>query len=386
MEIKQTETKQSETKPQPKPEAKPNDSKPKNARETIEKKMEAAGVTKRTLYSGVGIFGCLLVTVVMSITGIGFNPDVFFTWNYWTGMIIQFAISIFSMITGQQIGEDIHRNNPNSQYRIELRAYRSTYEVLDQSGLISYFDAWLTVYRAKKLEKKIEQTLLDLGMKQKQVLDLDMTEIYKLDKPFRKDWTDTPYYEKYLDPKTGKSETVFKSLSEEQIEALKWILQGKVTLAYISPSYFLNALNESGSDEWDSAAAADKRKPQKMVSGYTYKLFTMLVISAITNGIFASPYDDGGSVWLSIASRIFALITSTVWGVFLGFQIVKMDTVYLSYKSYILKLCHDDCVSGRFKPETIEEQALRELEEYESSVVVPEVVTEEPSVPLIEHK
>lgn len=363
------------------------ETKEKNAKERLEEKISNAGVTKRTLYSAIGIFGCLFLTIVMSITGAGFDPAVFMTWNYWTGMIIQFAISIFSMITGQQIGDDVQRNKPNGQYRRELKNYKANYALIDDTGWIAYFDAWLSLYRERKLQKKIEETLRDLGMKQKEVLDLDFNDIAKLEHPFRKDWTGTPYYGKYLDPKTGKSETAFKSLSPDQIEALRMIMEGKVTLPYISPSYFLDALKDSGGDEWQSAANADKRKPQKMALSYSYKLFSMLAISAITNGLIAIPYEDGGSVALSIASRIFVLITSTVWGIFLGFQIVKMDTVYLTFKSYIVKKFYNDCKSGEFKPETVEQQAARELAEYEAeqkaaaeAVVTPEVVGEPPLI------
>jgi hypothetical protein len=66
-----------------------------------------------------------------------------------------------------------------------------------------------------------------------------------------------------------------------------------------------------------------------------------------------------------------------------------MDITFLSFKSFVLKLYANEYESGQFKPETIEEEAERELAEYEAekekaaeSVVEPEIVPSE-DVPLM---
>lgn len=365
-----------------------NERKAKGVKAIIDGKLDAYGVTKKTLYSIVGILGCLVLTIVMSITGLGFNPDVFMTWNYWVGMIIQYGIAIFAMITGRQIGDDVQRNKPGCQFRVELGVYRSSYDRIDKGGFFDYFEGWLEVYRAKKTEKKTRDTLREFGIKQVEVLDLDLTDLPKLNEPFKKNWTGTPFYEKYLDRRTGKSETIFKSLSPEQIQVINQIMHGAVKVSEVSSSYFMNALKGTSVDEWERAAVSDKKKGAKLASGYSYRLFMMLVLSLISNGLVNIPYEDGASMALNIAMRIFVLITSTIWGIYLGFKVVEMDIVFLAYKSYILKLYADEFENGVYKVDTIEEQARKEYEAHEEekrkavdAVVDPEPV--EPSTSLM---
>ena len=363
-------------------ESKLNERKRKGIKAIVEGKMEDYGATKRTAYSIIGIVGCLVVTVVMSITGMGFDPSVFRTWNYWTGLIIQYAIAIFAMITGRQMGDDTQRNKPDGQYRKELKTYKGHYERVDAMGYITYFDAWLTIYKDKLLKKRIMDVLADFGIRQVQVLDLDISDVPSLAKPFTKDWTGTPFEDKYRNPETGESKTVFLSLNEVQREALSGILQGLVKVEHISPSYFLNALKGTSTDGWRQAAKADKKIGAKLLTSYTYKLLMILAISLVTNGLIPDPYESGDAVALNIATRIFTLLSATIWGIYTGFKIVEMDIIFLAYKSYILQLYADESEKGVFKPETVEQQAQREFDEYQQrqreavdSVVTPEVIT-----------
>lgn len=361
-------------------EAKKEEKKEREVRKLIDAKIEEYGMTKKTLYSVFGIMGCLLLTIVMSITGMGFNPAVFMTWNYWVGMIIQFGIAIFSMITGQQIGDDTQRNRPDGQYRKELGYYRTQYNRIDANGIFEYFEAWLETYKERKLQKKIIDTLRDFGIAQVEVLDLDFNDLPELVRPFSKDWSETPFYEKYYNPKTEKSETKFLSLTKDQIDAVTKIKQGYVKIPSVSSSYFMNALKGTSVDEWERAAKADKKKGGQLANGYTYRIFMMLILSLASNGIITSPYADGGAVALNIATRIFVLVTSVIWGIFLGFKSVELDMTFLAYKTYIIKMYADEYANGKFKPETIEEKAERELREYEEQAKKKESETITPTI------
>lgn len=337
----------------------------KGVRALVEGKLEQYGATKRTMYSIIGILGCLLLTVVMSITGLGFDSSAFMTWDYWTGMIIQFGIAIFAMITGEQMGDDTQRNKPNSQFRRELDHYRKERERIDSLSIFDHFEAWLSWYRYRKLQKKIRDTIHEFAIKQDEVLNLDLTDVDKLAEPYEKDWTGTPYYDKYLNPRTGKSVTRFLSLSDDQREALKAVLSGAVKMPEVSSSYFMNALKGTSVDEWERASKADGKKGQKLASGYSYRMVSMLLVSLVINGLMPMPYESASAVALNIATRMFVLVSSAVWGIFLGFKIVEMDIVFLSYKTYILKLYCDEYESKKFSPYTVEEQADREYKAYE---------------------
>ena len=124
---------------------------------------------------------------------------------------------------------------------------------------------------------------------------MDLTDLDNLRNPWVKDWKDTPYEEKYFDPKKGESKTKFLSLSEDQIEVVKHILAGGIQVSFVSPSYFLNALKGTSVDEWERASKADKKRGSKLASGYSYRLFVMLVLSLISNGLMAVPYESASA-------------------------------------------------------------------------------------------
>lgn len=365
------------------------DKKNKDIKSIVEGKLDNYGITKKSIYATIGIIGCLFLVVVMSITGTDFKTDVFVTWNYWITLMIQYGIAIFSMITGRSIGDDTQRNKPNGQYRRELKNYSDNYARIDKLGIYEHFEKWLVTYRERKRQKKIADILRDWHISQSEVLDLDIAELPNLSSPWKKNWENTQFYEKYLNHDTGKSETIFRSLTDEQIEVLRQIMNGKVQVPNVDASYFLNALKGTSVDEWERAAKADKKKGAKVVSGFTYRLIMMLAISVALNGLIPAPYEDTSvsTVFLDLAKRLFTMISSTIYGIFLGIKVVEMDIVFLGYKSLILKTYGDEYENGTFRPETVEEQARREYEEAEEkrkkaieSVVVPET----DDVPLLE--
>ena len=352
----------------------------KSVKEIIDGKMDAYGMTRRSVYSILGILGCLTLTLVWSIVGTNFDPAVFLTWNYWISLIIQFAIAIFSMITGRQIGDDMSRNRPDGQFRRELAGYERERTKIDSIGMFEYFETWLEIYRAKKVMNKTKETLREFGIKQDEVLDLDLHDIPQLRKPFKKSWVGTPFEGKY-----ENDETIFMSLDDEQIEAIMQIRKGAVKVPYVSSSYFMNALKETSVDEWNRAAKADKKKGLRLASGYSYRIAIMLAVSVALNGIVPAPYENAvaATVAMNVVQRVFTLISSSLWGYYLGTKVVDMDIVFLAYKSLILKTYTSECESKTFVPETIKEKAEREYNEYKEaerqaaeSVITPETVGE----------
>jgi len=343
----------------------------KDLRALVDGKMDDYGVTKKTVYSVLGLLGCLFLVIVLSITGANFDPAVFLTWDYWVMLIIDYAIAIFSMITGRQMGDDMNRNSPEKQYRRELRNYSIQYKRIEDGRMEAHFPTWLGIRRDKKRVDKIHDILKDWHIFQFEVLDLDVSELGNLKNPYKKEWKGTPYYEKYLheelNPDTNEKETVsrtyFKTMSKDQIEVIKAILEGKITVSDVSSSYFLNALKGMSTDEWERAAKAEKKKSTFLTSGYMYRLISMFALSIVLNGIAPSPYGSSAStIWLNIARRVFVMVMSTTWGIYLGMKVVDMDCVFLCFKTLILTEYANDVDSGEFKFKTEEEIAKEQYE------------------------
>ncbi len=326
-------------------------------------------MSKKTLFSMLSIAVCIILIIVLSVTGALFNPEVLKDVTYWINVILSCAICIFGMITGQQMGDDMSRNNPLGQFRISLKKYSSSYKKVDDGKMSSHFEDWLDLYRQKKIFRKMRRLLKDNGVHQMEVLDLDLSELSNLKTPWKKDWEHTPSYKKYYDEESKESITYFLSYTEEQIEVIEYCIQGKVKVSILPPSFFMDALNQSERDIWESAANSSKKKNLYLSSSYAYRLAALVAVSIVFAGLQPQAYDQY-SITLAIVnlvSRIFTLTMAVIWGIYIGFELVKIDISFIDFKTDILSQYANEYEDGSYKPETIEERAKRIYEEAEKN-------------------
>lgn len=363
-------------------------------------KMEAKGITKKTIYSVLGILVCGALTIVLSITGARFDPTKIMTVAFWVGVAITWGLAIWSMISGERIGDDYSHNNPKGQFRAELKKYDERYQSLDGKSLIAVFPDWLDFYKDELLQKKIKDLLVrDYHIVQLEVLDLDMTELGSLKEPYKKDWRGTRFASKYQ----GNEEpfvTYFDSLTDSQIKVVKAVKEGKVKIADNHYTYFLSALTKYTTDMWEEAASQQKWKGIKTAASFAARLIVIMMWSVIENGIVPEVYDSpAATMALNIASRLFTITSSTIAGIWIGMKMVDTDTTFLAYKTLILKTCEDDVDAKKFVYESPaarakrlyeerqkaiqeeEEKRRKEQEEAAKNVVTPEVVKAIPQTP-----
>lgn len=341
-------------------------SKEKLEKAIIQNKLNSYGVTRKTLYSFGSVLVCIGLVIVLSVTQAIFDTSILFTVAFWVEFAILAGLSIFGMITGQQVGDDMSRNNPKGQFRMSLSRYSNIYQIINSCALFAFFEDWLDNYRERKLKRKIENVLKDAGIKQMEVLDLDLSELEKLKQPYKKSWKDTIYEGKYK----GDT-TYFLSCSDEQIELIRAALTGKIRVSKLPRSFFMNALNTSEKDMWESAARQGTKKASYMSVNYVYKLLMLLALSVLSAGLTPGLTEgvSAATIWLSLMKRLFCLITAYVWGIYIGHQIVRIDITYLDFKIDILSLYNDEVKTNIYKLKSIEKQAQIE---YENMVVIEE--------------
>ena len=325
-------------------------------------KFEKYGLTRKSFYSIIRVLACILLIVIVSIAHVGFNKEFYKNIDYWINLTILCGLAIFGMFTGEQMGDDINRNNPKGRFRRSLGKYSAQYEKVDQKKLFSYFEDWLDFYRDRKLKKKIKDILKENGIHQLEVLDLDLSELSNLSKPFKKDWKGTENEKKYYNAKKNESITYFMSYDEEQIELIKFCKKGKVKVSKLPSSFFTDALNVYEKDMWESAAHSQAKKNAYLSLNTTYKLFGLLAFSFLMAGL--EPLADGDTtaqeVLYSLFSKLFTLITSIIWGMYIGMELVKIDTTYLDYKIRMLSLYEEEYDLKIFNPKSIEQKAEEE--------------------------
>lgn len=330
----------------------------KLSKAVLENKIKKYGITRKTFYSAGSVVVCILLIIVLSITQATFNAESISTLVFWIDFAILSGLSIYGMISGRQTGEDISRNNPNGAYRASLNKFAVAFNKIDELMLFAYFDRWLEIYREKKLNKKIESILKDNGIHQMDVLKLDLTELEKLTSPFKKTWQGTDEV------------TYFLTYTKEQIEIIKCCMSGKVKVSKLPRSFFVDAFYNSEKDMWESAANSNKKKGAYLGFNYLYRIIVLLVMCIISAGLTPGNTTSSGEVILSLAKRVFGVITAFVWGIFVGFEMVKIDITYLNFKTDILNTYFEECQLQLYKPQTIEEEA---KSNYNKSIEIEEV-------------
>lgn len=319
----------------------------------LNNKLNKYGVTKKTAYSLGGMLICIFLIIVLSITQAQFDTTLIGTVNFWIDFVILAGLCIYGMISGQQTGDDMSRNNPNGRFRSSLKKFENTFNRIDALMLFAYFDEWIEIYREKKLKKKIESMLKDNGIHQMEVLKLDLTEVDKLNEPFKKEWNN------------GDKDTYFLTYTPEQIEVIKYCMAGNVKVSKLPRTFFIDAFYHSEKDMWESAAKSNQKKSAYLGINYIYRLVALLVLSILSAGL-TSGMADGASqaeVWLDLAKRVFCVVTAFLWGIFIGFEMVKIDISYIDFKTDVLNLYYQEYELKLYTPNSLEEKAKKIYEE-----------------------
>lgn len=316
----------------------------------LNEKLSKYGVTKKTVYSIGSLIACILLIVVLSVTNASFNGQSLKTTEFWINFSILAGLCIYGMIVGSQTGEDTAKNNPNGAFRISLGKYGNIFSTIESQMLFAYFDEWVDFYRERKLKKKIEGLLKDNGIHQMEVLKLDLNELYLLSSPYKKTW------------KNGE-ETYFLSYTKEQIALIKYCISGNVKVSKLPRNFFLDVVYQSEKDMWESAARSSKKRNTYLSVSFVYKILALLAMCIISSGLEPGAINGQADVWLSLTKKIFCVLSAFVWGIFLGFEIVKIDKSYLDFKTDVLKQYYQEFQLKIYTPETIEEKAKKAYEE-----------------------
>ena len=121
----------------------------------LSNKLESYGMTRKTIYSIGSVLMCMLLVVVLSVTQAAFDVALLGSVAFWVDFAILAGLSIFGMIAGQQVGDDVARNKPDGAFRKSLKRYTTIYDFINSSSLFAFFEGWLSFYKARKQKRKI---------------------------------------------------------------------------------------------------------------------------------------------------------------------------------------------------------------------------------------
>jgi hypothetical protein len=306
---------------------------------------------RKTLLSIVSIFFILAVIIVSTCFNAGLDPSKWLSAEYLSTLLITLAIAVFGMISSTGLGDNYYRTN-------EVGLFKKTYDDYNSSRLkitpiLDKFSAWNNNLYNIEYQSKITRFLkVDNGIKQaEQILKLDRTQVILLNEPCKFEIDGKEFY--------------FKSLSQEQIDAVLLVFDGKIKLKFVHDSYYLNAYSRSKSKSmYEQASVQEKTRQKKFIGLIAYRLIISILIGLIFAGLIVDKINgDGGTkqMWLNLMSRLFTFFTSMSWGFFIASEMIKDECIFLAYKTRTLETFYLDVeVNKTFMPKTEEELAYEE--------------------------
>lgn len=314
------------------------------------------------------LFGLVLV-VILTIFSTGLDPSQWGSREFLSDLAINSAILIMFMVGGIGLGSDYARNNITGLYNVSYQEYIAKRGEIDP--YVGDFNPWADEFYERKLRQMRKDYLISKGIRQADlILDLDRLDAMKLGKPQTLIVNGVEHH--------------FLSLTEEQVEEVGKVFEGKVSMNRLDDQFFLTAFGkaEQGND-YKAAGLAKRRKTERFVASLAFKLVMSFGLTLILTGLVVDSVsgEDTAEIVTKLISRLVTAMTSTSWGFMTGSDLVKDEIPTLVFKTTSLGLFLNEIKSGQFKPKSAEELAKKQIEEAKKaeeeaikSIVIPDAV------------
>ena len=305
---------------------------------------------KGLLVSTSFIFVAIIVAIA-SFSNAGIDPNYWKSSKFITDMIFTVALVIVGVVTGQAEGDNLFRTNEKGLFNTNYNKFNN--ERTKVEPFIDKFSDWnYHFYKKEYYNKCIRFLNNDYGIKQAElVLQLDRTQVIKL-----------------LEPQCfiidGK-ERYFNSLTKEQIDAVLYVLDGKLKVKFVNDGYFLNAYSKNNRKSmYEQAGEQEKTKRKKFVFLMFYRILTTVLVGMVLTALVIDKAqgEDTAQAFMKLLSRYFTLFSSVGWGIYIASDMIKDECVFLDYKAITLENFYLDVVVNKtFKAKTEEEKAYEKI-------------------------
>lgn len=332
-----------------------------------EKKYSQYLKDKKTIFTIICLTFVFVLTILMS-----FGVSLFFrsikSEEFWSDLAISFVLCVYCLYAGVPEATNFYKKKTGGRYQNTLNDFLA---IRDKNGKRdNEFNQWLDGYY-KESKKDYFKSILTLhGNINPFVLDLDYYELDNLKKPFKKNWDDTEF--------KGRKDTYFRSMSDEQIEIVKEIFEGKINVSQIPSDYFKTYDGHIINSEYVYQSKVKKKNTMAFMLLVFYRILFVFAFAFVFAIIGFKIADYGGNVGAEVfkrvitaISRVRTMLTSFVYGFSLGKLMVEKDCDILVFKTKVNKLFDND---KDFKPLNEDELAKAEYEEYEKNKIKCDII------------
>ncbi len=272
-------------------------------------------------------------------------------WNEWLGdTILILGLGICGMVLGESSGLDNQKSLTNGRYQNKLKEYLDIKNKI--VGETFYFSQWLVLKRNRDLLEKQRDYLSSFGIPypEKILENLDISEVQVLKtRPIVKD------------------NFIYKTITEEQFEALKWVYEGNIKIVNDNTNYFFETNSKKTHKSSIEMGEVFRKQDLKInVIFKVSKIVMTIIISMVWATFTISEAGGGGSeVAVNLFSRLISLFGGLLGGISSAVARVINLSDELENKINVLNEFIFDLENPNksgFKPKEYEEVAKEELE------------------------
>lgn len=310
--------------------------------------------------SNIKILTILTVVVFIILTtlvNVGLDPNNFNIFTWFSNTILSIGISIAGLLLGESIANDSLKQKENGLYQRSLRAYIEIQTAI--TSIKMYFNDFLLWFKDKETFCKQVDYLTSLDIREAKDI-IKYLEIEKVD-------------ELLIKPIMLENGVIIRKKTEEQIEAIKKVLSGKVNVKTSMGSYYLNANeNHSSKSILEEGKRIDKKISDYVKVSRTSKIVISICVSLLFATITFTEIQDTPLI-VSITKLTLRLCTF-VSCLYCGWQteaeVIKELSKKIENKTDVLTIFKTSYDSGEFKPSLYEDLARKEYEEYINKITL----------------
>lgn len=309
---------------------------------------------KESLFVILSFCCMLLIIFVTSIANAGLDPSKLWTTENLSNALINISITIFGIVsavpsgtvaTKQRIGPD----GVPGRYVQDFISYNEIRTKIEPKRF--KFGQWHHAQFLEENKSKKVNYLQERGIQQaEEILDLDREQILNLEK--------SQMFE------VNGMQRYYKALSINQIIACLRVYDGRVIVHKLSDFYFLYIDGKGKRSFYDQAYYQSQDERFTFFSKLIFKIFIGFVITSIFAS-FVVQYHAADEVnaalvfkiMLTILTRVFNALSSTMWGYLIGQETVYKKCYYINGKTQFLQSFDSD---ESFKYRDLQEIAAEE--------------------------
>ena len=284
---------------------------------------------KNTIFTGFCLSIAFVLTIVLSF-GVSFFFRPINDTTFWGNLLLALALCIYTLYFGISESVNYYHKKDGGRYQCAVNDFKNVRTLNAERDV--EFSQWLEKYYEKNKKDYYKSILSVHGNINPLVLDLDLNELDNLQKPYKKCWKGTEFED--------REDTYFRSLTEEQIDAVKDILKGKVKVERLPDDFFKTFNGKILVSEYLEQSKQVRKNNWRYIGLIGFRIIMLIIISVMfaVFGVTISKAGDSQEVLnrvINTISRIWQMVSGFAYGYSLGRIMVMNSCAQIEYKTRV---------------------------------------------------